>query len=197
MLLEKKELRKRMLAERTRYTSEQLALMSSQIACNLWEIPQVEEADRIMGYLSFDRELSLDVFIEQALQKGKSVYVPYIVDRTKSIIAAVELSSLDDVEFGEYGIRVPRSRKVCKPEKLDIVLVPGVAFSLQGARLGMGKGFYDRFLENTTAYLLGVVMECNLLEQVPTELHDKNVDALVTPNKIIDIIKNKNVKFEG
>ena len=189
MLVDKKELRKCMLAERRKYTSEQLALMSRELAFQLWEIPRIVAADRIMGYLSFDKELSLDLFMEQALQQGKSVYVPYIMDRAKSIIVAVELSSLEDVEIGEYGIRVPIGRNICKPELLDVVLVPGVAFSLQGERLGMGKGYYDRFLENTTAFLLGVAMECNLLDQIPTEAHDRSVDALVTPNEVIDIKK--------
>lgn len=178
-----------MLMQRRAYTAEQIALMSRQLVSSLWSLPQIQDADRIMGYLSFDKELSLDFFMQEALQKGKKLYVPHVVDEKNSIIEAVELQSLQDVEYGMYGIRIPCGREVLHPQQLDVVLVPGVAFSKAGQRLGMGKGYYDRFLQRTNATKMGVILPCNLLEELPTAEHDQSMEWVITTEQVLKVEK--------
>ena len=182
----KKILRKEMLDKRSRHTSEEIAQMSEAVFNNLWKMPEVNEAGLLMGYLSFGREISLDAFIEHAHVLEKRVCVPYICDAENSVIEPGILNDIHAVKIAQMGIRIPLEEYFIEPMDLDIVLVPGVAFSRDGKRLGMGKGYYDRFLTRTKALRIGICATYNLLDDVPTDEHDALMDYLVTPNGVIN-----------
>lgn len=185
----KKLLRIEMLDKRKSHTSEEIAQMSKLVADNLWCISQVVEADLLMGYLSFGREISLDDFVEQTQARGKKICVPHICDVQRSIIKPSLLDNINMVQTAELGIRTPQQICYVNPDNIDVVLVPGVAFSKSGQRLGMGKGYYDRFLPTTKAIRIGICATYNLLDIVPTNEHDALMDYLVTPNGVIKITK--------
>ena len=65
------------------------------------------------------------------------------------------------------------------------MLVPGTAFDVRGGRLGQGGGYYDRFLPRTRAYRIGVCHDFSLLERLPLQAHDQNMDAVVRPSGLI------------
>lgn len=100
----------------------------------------------------------------------------------------------DDMEFydydmaammeGSFGILEPQDTKLCHAAEIDLMVVPGVAFTSSGNRLGRGKGFYDKYLsrEGFRAYCVGVCYAHQLLEQLPTEPHDKPMDMVVSGN---------------
>lgn len=182
----KKILRKEMLDKRNQYTSEEIAQMSEAVLNNLWKMPEVNEASLLMGYLSFGREISLDAFIEHAHVLAKRVCVPCICDAKNSVIEPGILNDIHAVKIAQMGIRIPLEEYFIEPMDLDIVLVPGVAFSRDGKRLGMGKGYYDRFLTRTKALRIGICATYNLLDDVPTDEHDALMDYLVTPNGVIN-----------
>lgn len=85
---------------------------------------------------------------------------------------------------GSFGILEPQSTEVCRAEEIDLMVVPGVAFTASGDRLGRGKGFYDRYLSRRgfRAYCVGVCYAHQLVEELPTEPHDKAVDMVVRGN---------------
>ena len=87
-----------------------------------------------------------------------------------------------------YGTQEPSPERRIKinPEIFDLVIVPGVAFDRQGGRLGHGKGYYDRFLELTSAFRLALAFDCQLLETVPTELHDVPMNAILSESGIVE-----------
>lgn len=182
----KKILRNEMLDKRNRHTSEEIAQMSKAVFDNLWSMPEIIEASLLMGYLSFGREISLDEFIERAHILKKRICVPCICDAKNSIIEASLLNDIAAVKIAQMGIRIPLEEYFIEPVDLDIVLVPGVAFSRDGKRLGMGKGYYDRFLTRTRALRVGICATYNLLDDVPTDEHDALMDYLVTPNGVIN-----------
>ena len=82
---------------------------------------------------------------------------------------------------GAYGIIEPQSGEPCRAEEIDLMVVPGVAFSADGRRLGRGKGYYDRYLsrEGFRACCIGVCYDCQLREDIPAESHDKRVEKVV------------------
>ena len=93
---------------------------------------------------------------------------------------AVELTSWEDLALNRWGIREPRATAVIDPDEFDLVLVPGLAFTRDGARLGMGGGYYDRWLAHTNAKTLGICAEAFLVTQIPLTPNDVTVDAVVT-----------------
>lgn len=82
---------------------------------------------------------------------------------------------------GAYGIIEPQGGEPCRAEEIDLMVVPGVAFTREGVRLGRGKGYYDRYLarEGFRAYTVGVCYACQLLQELPSEEHDRRVDIVV------------------
>jgi len=84
-----------------------------------------------------------------------------------------------------YGIMEPRGDDFVDYNKVDLVIVPGVAFDRKMNRLGRGKGFYDRFLPKLKAPKLGICFDFQLLDKIPTEETDIKMDFLVSENELI------------
>jgi 5-formyltetrahydrofolate cyclo-ligase len=90
---------------------------------------------------------------------------------------------------GKFGTREPLESGVVSVSAAETILVPGVAFDRGGARLGRGGGFYDRLLGDATltARRIAVCFTCQLVERVPVEPHDVEVDAIVTEDGWIEV----------
>jgi 5-formyltetrahydrofolate cyclo-ligase len=96
----------------------------------------------------------------------------------------LEFFSGSTFQKGALGTREPEGGLAAPPP--DLAIIPGMAFDLTGARLGRGKGFYDRWLAaNPTVRTLGVCFQCQVLERVPVEPHDARVDAILTEEGFI------------
>ena len=93
---------------------------------------------------------------------------------------------------GYYSIPEPTKEcELIKPNEIDLIIVPGMAFDKYGNRLGHGKGFYDHFLEQTNATLIGVAFDCQLVSCVPVEKHDKRIHYVITASKTINCNKTE------
>jgi 5-formyltetrahydrofolate cyclo-ligase len=91
-----------------------------------------------------------------------------------------------EIMSGKFGIREPMETCVAiPPNDLDLVLVPGVAFGLDGHRLGRGKGYYDRLLENFTGRKIGVAFDEQIVDAVPSEQNDVRMDLVLTPTRCL------------
>ena len=158
---------------------------SKKICLALQQLPIVSRGKRIFVYLSMPIEPSLDLFIEWALGQGKEVYVPLCAKET-GIMEAVRLSNLQDVEEGLLGIRIPKAIKggytAVEPNLIDVVLTPGVVFDAFGGRLGMGAGYYDRFLKDISEESrIGVCWDFQMRqESVPMDDYYQCVGLVVT-----------------
>ena len=143
------------------------------------------KAHCILGYLSFGAELSVDAVLEQALKDGKQICVPQIISQTEFV--AAELKNMEGFVLDRYGIRsVAEPIDEVEPGKIDLILVPGVAFAKNGGRMGMGAGYYDRFLLKTPqAKLLGIAYEELLQEELPMDEHDVPITYLVTEGGVV------------
>ena len=120
---------------------------------------------------------------------GCRVVLPRVGDKADS---TPEMEFYDYVPqsmaSGAYGIVEPQMGEPCGTEEIDLMIVPGVAFSADGRRLGRGKGYYDRYLsrEGFRAYCIGVCYDCQLREDIPAEPHDKRVEVVISANGKID-----------
>ena len=180
----KVELRKRLKAERARLSAEQAALSSEQVSRHILACDAYRKAHCIMGYLAFGKELSVDAVLLAALAEGKTVVVPLVTSATE--MTPVVLQNMHDFELDRYGIRsVRQPAEQIAPQDIDLVLVPGVAFDREGGRLGMGAGYYDRFLPQAKrAVLMGVGYDCLLQSELPKDEYDVCMQLLASESGV-------------
>ncbi len=186
--INKKQLRKEILAKRRCFGAENIAAESAQITEHLCAWPQYQAAKTIMLFMSMPDEPQLKAVIEHALANGKTVCIPHTREDYGLMDAAV-IRSFDDLVVGQFDILVPDPAKlnILEPEALDLIVVPGVAFERCGKRCGMGAGYYDRFLTKAqNALLIGVSLSCQIVPEVPCDEYDHLVEYIVTPCGIID-----------
>ena len=173
---QKKALRRPLLEKRHHFEP---ALVSRAICERITDSTMFRDAKVIFGYLAMPQEINIDPVLRAALAEGKTVDVPKLT-ATLGIMDAVELTSWDNLALNRWEIREPRDTAVIDPSEFDLVLAPGLAFTRNGARLGMGGGYYDRWLAHTNAKTLGICAEAFLVTQIPLTPNDVTVDAVVT-----------------
>lgn len=190
----KKTLRKEILTIRRGLSAESLRLESIKITEFLCAWPIFTKAETIMMFLSMPDEVETTALLEAALRAGKKVCIP-LIGETQGQMQAVWLRSLTDLVIGKFGIKTVSIEKIqlVDPESIELILVPGVAFDAFGRRLGMGAGYYDRFLVKARqATLAGLALDCQLVENVPCEEYDQPVNYIATAEGIIDCVSLHN-----
>lgn len=163
--------------------------VSKRITDRFMQLPQYAASNTVMFYVDVRDEVRTRHALPDALQSGKRIVVPYCVDGELELFW---LESMDELELGMYRILEPKpelravASKKLKPEDLDLVMVPGVAFDREGGRTGHGKGYYDKLLQHARmdAPLIALAFECQLFEKIPVESHDIYMDAIVTETAV-------------
>ena len=182
--LEKQKLRCDMREKRHNLSFAQIATWSKQIADHFCSWSIYNSCETIMFYLAMPDEAQTDLLIRDALKRGKKVCVP-LLGKNYGEMSATEITSLDDLIVGKYGLKMPKPEKVkfVLPGLINMVVVPAVAFDRKGNRLGMGGGYYDRFLPKTKkCVLLGLAWGCQLVDRISSEKHDVRMQYLLTEN---------------
>lgn len=181
---EKQELRKHLKALRNRLSPAQVSWSSEKIAQHILACDAYKNAKLIMGYLAFGKELSVDKVLLQALADGKKVVVPFITSPTE--MGAAVFTGMENLCLDRFKIRcVAEPAQLIEPNAIDLVLVPGVAFGRDGSRMGMGAGYYDRFLRRSPqAVTIGIAYAVLMQEQLPTDEYDIPVHYLVSETGI-------------
>ena len=177
ILTDKRKIRQAVRAEIAKLSDEEKKHLSAQIFSELYNSNKVSNASVIALFISLPDEPQTANFIEQLLSKNKRVVVPRIEGEEMNFYDISE-----GVSEGAFGIMEPIATTPIEPSEIDVMIVPGVAFTRQGARLGRGKGFYDKYLSHNSfrAYTIGVCYPCQVVENLPTEPHDKQLDLIVT-----------------
>lgn len=167
----KKALRKELLSLRKSIIPQKLSIKI------LEKHPAFTEAETVFCYVSAHGEVDTYELIQELLTY-KKVLVPYCINEDGDMIAC-PINSLEDLKEGKFKIPEPESPEEFPKEKIDFVIVPGVAFDKNGYRLGYGKGYYDRFLEGTTPFKLGVCQREFFLEEIPHGKFDVKMDDVI------------------
>lgn len=145
-------------------------------------------ARRVMAYCAVRGEPSVDGLFEELLSSGKALLLPRCEEGGG--MTARRVTDLKLLRPGRYGILEPADESEVVPAgEIDLILVPGVAFDARGGRIGQGGGYYDRFLPGSAAFRLGICHSFALLTCVPQHAHDMRMDALATPEGLIDCRK--------
>jgi len=161
---------------------------SSRARATLEQQPIWLQAQTILFFAPMPDELDIWPSLPVALAAGKRIFLPRFVSSTNSY-AACEVKFPDtDVRLGHFGIREPSDSCPQFPlNRLDLVLVPGVAFDLHGRRLGRGKGFYDQLLAAVRGKTCGVAFDEQIVNDIPVEPHDVLLHCILTPSRWIQL----------
>ena len=181
----KQELRTKMLAMRRALSTEIIEEWSASLVKQIISLQEYKSARRIMAFLAMKGEANLDWFIQYALQEGKEIYIP--VCKQNRQMEAGRLTDMNHFQKGSMGLRnLPDGYSVLCPEELDLVLIPAVACSPDYKRLGMGAGYYDRFLSRISyEKRVAVIWDFQMTDLIPVEPHDEKVAKIVTEKRII------------
>lgn len=175
--LTKSELRREIRAEIRSLSTEECAEAARLIAAAIECDPRFEAAQTVAAYMPLGDEPPLREAVERWAQT-KRVVVPKIEGDQMSFydFRAEQMSS------GAFGIDEPQETELCPPEQIEVMVVPGVVFTRSGARMGRGRGYYDRYLgapEAAHIYKIGTCFACQLVAELPTEPHDVAMDRVV------------------
>ena len=184
--MDKKLLRKEMRARRKSLPEFERQTLSNEIIKKFLAQDVYKNSQIVMAYVSMPEEVQLQKIFTDAFNDKKILAVPLIIGAGE--MQAVQVESFDALEVGEFGILTVRkdSRKIISPEKINCVIVPGAAFDLNLNRLGLGGGFYDKFLPRAVnAKKIALAYEFQIVENVPTEPHDFKVDMIITEKRIV------------
>lgn len=185
--IRKQELRKELLHRRRMLDQDFILIQSAKMAEHLFAWPNYQQADRVMLFLSMPDEPSMTKIIEHAWQQGKTVCIPYMREEFGVMDAAI-IHTMDDLVRGRLNLLVPNPDhvKLIDPESIDLIVVPAVTYDNAGNRLGMGAGYYDRFIPKARkAVLIGAIWSSQMIDCVPSNQYDKPVHYLLREDGII------------
>jgi 5-formyltetrahydrofolate cyclo-ligase len=186
--LAKQALRKQILDARAAVPASERERLSAVITTRLLDLPEVQRAQSALAYLSFGNELSTQGLIS-ALQDRNCALVLPRVDRAAHRLELYRVRDIAaDTTPGVWGIKEPDPKR-CAPAGLDeieLIVVPGVAFTRAGDRLGYGGGYYDELLSRWRAPPLRIAaaFDLQIAGDLPTAPHDQAVDVIVTQSAL-------------
>lgn len=178
----KAQLRKQIKARRNALSETDRTSYSAQICNRLMEQSWYANAHTILVYSAIQSEVDLSLFCAQAQRDGKVLYFPKVFGEN------MEFFRIDDatqLQKGAFSVMEPNVDEFAlKPYQSDIgapVLVPGVAFSERGERIGYGKGYYDRYISaHPNLFPVGICFSCQLLDAIPVESQDITMCQIMT-----------------
>jgi 5-formyltetrahydrofolate cyclo-ligase len=183
------------LQRRTDMSAGILAKVSAAIVSRVVALDTWSHSRTVHSYVdSMAGEVQTHELIQLALDQGRNVVVPVVPpDRQRRLRHARVFSLEEDLAEGPMGLRQPPVDLFGFDDfsSLDLIIVPGLAFSSNGDRLGMGGGYYDRFLAEVAAPKIGLVSEQLLLDSIPSTAHDVTMDLVVTEAAVYDCHKER------
>ena len=187
----KEAIRKRIGVLKKELSTLQYRKKSLIIKEKLFALSQFQKAKIVLFYISFNKEVDTHDAIGQLLMvKNKKILVP-LVDKDNPLLQVSILDNFNDLKKGSFSILEPKKSKMKKfdTKKIDMVIVPGIAFDKKGHRVGYGHGYYDRFLKTLpkNTIKVGLAFDFQIVEKIPHEKHDVSMDLIVTDSGIIDV----------
>ena len=172
----KVELRKKILQEMKAIPREQKQAVNQALTDQFLKHPFYQEAKVIATYLSFPHEFQTQELIEQALKDGKKVLIPKTYPKGRMDFVVYDPQQLVKTSF---GLLEPQGDlEVVDASQIDLIHVPGLAFTTEGYRIGYGGGYYDRYLEHFSGHTLSTIYPCQVQQFMP-ENHDIPVQEVL------------------
>lgn len=194
--MDKKQIRKELLEKRDLLSRENWSKYSKQIEKTILQSNLYKNADSLLLYMDFHGEVGTVSLIEEALLCGKKVYLPKVHENyDDNRMDFYKITSTFELVDGYKGIKEPMPNiSTCfeyNPKENALMLVPGVAFSSNGYRLGYGKGYYDKYLSNKSNIItVGLCFSLQLVDDLPANEFDIPMKYIVTENTDLSELNN-------
>ena len=183
----KERLRKRVLTVRMGLDRSQAEVSGQAILEQVLGLEVYRRAKLVHTYVSSkENEVDTRALICTCLAHGKRVAVPVVMPGTKTLAHAL-INGLDQLVVGPWGLAQPDPAAATwlpAEARIDLVVVPGLAFDRRGHRIGWGGGYYDRFLAQVQAVKIGLCYDALVLDCIPGEPHDVPVDLVIAETAI-------------
>jgi len=178
-------------ARKNRVAQPDKDAVSRTIVSAFMALPEYAAAKTVLFYVDAASEVRTRHSLPTALAGGKRIVVPYCIVETNELELFL-LEDMNELVEGAYRILEPRTElrslpgKRAEPSDIDLVMVPGTAFDTTGARMGQGKGYYDRLLAEIRrdVPLVGIAFECQVFPEIPVAPHDVFMDLVLTEKQL-------------
>lgn len=180
----KAQLRMEIARKRRELDPQWVLSASMQIVQSLKNLTAFQCAKSVALYKAIDGEVDLTGLFAVCMDQDKRVCIP-VFNPALEIYDMAEITANTQYKTGNHGIQEPENPSPVSVGKIDLIVVPGVAFDATGARLGRGGGYYDRLLDGFSGFSAAVAFDFQVYPQIPADSHDIPVDYVVTQTKII------------
>lgn len=178
----KEEIRNAVKIRKKQLDNCQRKIASDRCFDNLEKCPEFLSAQHVLVFNSLPDEIDTARFIKK-WETVKTFYLPRVSGNDLEILP-LEGASMKE---GAFHILEPANGICCNPDKIELIVVPAIAFDRKGNRIGRGKGYYDRLLKKAACPKIGVGYHFQLFDEIPTEPHDVPMNAIVTDTDILQI----------
>jgi 5-formyltetrahydrofolate cyclo-ligase len=185
---EKKKLRKIIQQKLGELSKPQYEHLSYQIAQNLFSSSTWKESNTIGITISKMPEVDTYQIIRKGWEQNKRIVIPkcYPIDKSMKFRKLTAFNQLESVYYGLFEPIENETSEVPK-EDIELLIIPGLAFTRNGYRLGFGGGYYDRYLMGFTGKKLSLAFNSQLVQTLPTESHDIPTHQIITEEETIKI----------
>ncbi len=175
--MDKAEVRKRIRELKRAVPTEEKLRRSEVIMAHVEEMPEFRKAQVVLLYWSMADEVQTHNFVDK-WYKQKQLLLPCVLGDD---LVLRQYTGPECLVAGEqFGIGEPTGPEYTQLDRIDIIVVPGVAFDKSGNRMGRGRGFYDRLLKSTpNAVKVGVAYSFQMMEEIPMEPHDVAMNYVI------------------
>lgn len=176
----------RMMATRNELKPEFITLASIETERRVLIMEEFRTALRVGLYAAFGNEVRTEMLFQEGDKYRKEMYYPAVDPEGKGL-AYFRVVKPEDLLRTESGMMEPSAKqsRLRDLNTLNIIIVPGVAFDIQGSRLGFGKGFYDKCLEKFRGKRIAVAYDFQVVSEFPQTVRGRKVDWIVTEKRII------------
>lgn len=181
----KEQIRRDFKTRRRTLSCEHVRINSDKICENFLDSDIYKNCQNILAYSTIQNEVDLSQIINQALLDNKNLFLPRVEGDSMNFF---RINNTDKLQIGSYNILEPQNGTVYQDSTNSIILVPGIAFSTQGARIGFGKGFYDKFLsQHNSIFKIGIAYDWQITKSWVTNEFDINMNMIITEKREVKI----------
>ena len=186
----KSSIRSDLIQRRNELSIELVHQKSRKICKQVMITPEFLEADHVLLYADFRHEVDTKEIFDACLAQKKKVYFPKCIQDTMTFYQIISVMQLEN---GYWGIKEPKDLThpyIYNEKDNTLVIIPGVAFDINGYRIGYGKGYYDRFLtDKPYVNKMGLAYSFQMLEQIPKDTYDQKLDKVVTEELVYTFLR--------